>query len=129
MSKCLRPYCKGRIFDGECLLCCRAPEGTTPEPLDIPTDKRLTTPYRRRTKPLGITKERNRRLRDELVAYVMAHPGEGAYEIATALRVQLAPMQGRLKTACAAGLLRHEGRGTSNDPYCWYVEEIGEEAS
>jgi hypothetical protein len=127
--KCLRPYCNGTVLAGECLLCCRAPEGTTPEPLDIPTDKRLTTPYRRRTKPLGITKERNRRLRAELVAYVMAHPGLRADEIAVALKVPLPPMQGRLKTACHAGLIRHEGRGTTKDAYRWYVVEDVEEAS
>jgi predicted transcriptional regulator len=61
-----------------------------------------------------------------LVAYVMAHPGRRADEIADAMKVPLPPMQGRLKTACAAGLLRHEGRGTTNDAYRWYVEEIRE---
>jgi hypothetical protein len=36
MSKCQREHCNGTVLGGECLLCCRAPEGTTPEPLQMP---------------------------------------------------------------------------------------------
>jgi hypothetical protein len=116
------------VFEDEwrCLQCGRQ-AGTAIETRPVPV-RFERDPGRRQSKPLGITKERNRRLREELVAYVTSHPGQVCYDIADALQVALPPMQGRLKTACHAGLLRHEGRGTTNDPYRWFAE-VREEAS
>jgi len=129
-KKCAR--CGGQMFwdayeeEQFCMACgCRTKPAPV-EPLDIPEKRE---PYRKRQKPLGITKERNRLLRAALADYIAAHPGLGAPAIADALNVPLGPMQGRLKTAAGAGVLRHEGRGLSSDPYRWYVNEEIEEVS
>jgi hypothetical protein len=131
-KKCAREGCGGNLFwdsydrEFRCGLCARPAVVLEPvELLDIPEKP---TGYRKRQKPLGITKERNRLLRAALADYIAAHPGLGAPAIADALNVPLAPMQGRLKTAAGAGVLRHEGRGLSSDPYRWYVNEETEEA-
>jgi hypothetical protein len=123
-KKCAR--CGGSMFwdayelEQFCMACGNRTKPAPLEVLDIPAKP---AQYRKRQKPLGITKERNRLLRATLADYIAAHPGQGAPEIADALNVPLGPMQGRLKTAAVAGVLRHEGRGTSFEPFRWYVNE------
>lgn len=118
--KCARLHCGGRVLGGSCLLCCRAPEGTTPEPLHKPVnhggDRRSGN---------GIITEASR----ELVGWLLQNPGRSTSELASDLEVRTRTMEGRVSSLYGRGVLVREGDGGLVDPYRWYVAEDMEESA
>jgi predicted HTH transcriptional regulator len=118
--KCLRPYCNGTVLGGKCLLCCRAPEGTTPEPLQMPVNHGGAG-----RSGDGIITEASR----ELVGWLLQNPGRTTSELAADLEVRVRTMEGRVSSLYGRGVLVREGDGGMVSPYRWYVVEDVEEAS
>jgi hypothetical protein len=114
--RCRRPFCKGRVMEGACLLCCRAPEGTTPEPLDIPV-------------PVVRLTAKQRETQYGLLTYIGARPGLTTAEIARAFTLSHSAMKSRLDTLYTRHEVVKTGKGGLTDPHRWRLEEIEEEAS